>query len=178
MPYILPDTVAACVAADRRRHPAIYREMPSSAQAGQDRVDELYLKELLETARNSEFTRRAQRFAALADDLAELRNSIIGWDGYDAPTPNENSLAAAENGLRFLKAINAEPTAVMPSADGGVGLCFMRNDRYAHIEFLNNGETWALMYSQMVEPQVWQLATNDDDSVGRTWTRIGAFLQS
>jgi len=178
MPWYLPRAVMDYVAADHRRHPAIFGEMPSSAQAGAQRIDFLYLKELLDTSRYSEFNRRTQKFAALTDELASLRHCKIGWGGYDAPIPNENSIAAAENALRVLEGLNAEPTAVLPSADAGVGICFTENDHYAHIEFLNNGEAWALMYGQADEPQSWQLIANGDDAVRQAWTRIRAFLQS
>jgi hypothetical protein len=150
--------------------------MPSSAQAGPQRIDLLLLKQLQETSLHSEFNRRAQRFAALADDLASLRHCAVGWDGYDAPIPNENSIAAAKNALHVLEGLNAEPTAVLPSADAGVGLCFTENDRYAHIEFLNNGEAWALMYGQTDEPQSWQLTARGDDAVRQAWARIRAFI--
>jgi len=177
MAFYLPSEGADYAVADRLRHPAIFGEMPSSAQVGPPRVDLLYREALLNAARHSEFNRRAQKFAALNDALARLRCCAFGWDGYDAPVPNANSIAAAENALRVLQRLNAEPAAVLPSADAGVGLCFTDNDRYAHIEFLNNGEAWALMYGQTDEPQSWQITANEDDGVRQAWNRISAFLQ-
>jgi len=178
MPLYLPSAVVDYVAADQRRHPAIFGEMPSSAQAGPQPIERLYLTALLDTSRHSEFNRSTQKFAALGDELARLRHCAFGWDGYEAHAPNEGSIAAAGNALRVLDRLNAEPAAVLPSADGGVGLCFTENDRYGHIEFLNNGEAWALMYGPTGEPQSWQLTTDGDDALQQAWAHIRAFLQS
>jgi hypothetical protein len=48
------------------------------------------------------------------------------------------------------------PSKMVPSAEGGVGMIFTRADRYADVEFLNNGEVLAAQYRGDQEPDVWE----------------------
>ena len=75
--------------------------------------------------------------------LANLRPN---WDTYAAPAPNGVSVANAIRVLNLLEAMNLGPTRILPSAEGGVGVCFVRGDRYADIECSNDGEILGVFY--------------------------------
>jgi len=75
--------------------------------------------------------------------LAKLR---LNWDSYGAPAPNESSVANAIRVLNLLETLNLDPTRILPSAEGGVGICFVRGDRYADIECSNEGEVLGVYY--------------------------------
>lgn len=164
--------------AERRRHPAIFGEAPSSAQLGPPLLARIYRDQLLDARTRSHYIELEQSFISLRDQLSALRSVKPGWDGYHAPAPNETTLAAAEAALNTFRSLNARPTAVLPSADGGVGICFTHNERYAHIEFENSGDAWALMYGSAGAPESWKLPSNDIESIRAAWTRISAYLQS
>jgi hypothetical protein len=153
--------------AERGRHPAIFREAPSSAQLGPHRSDEPF----------SWYLELEQAFTSLRDQLSTLRALGVGWDGYRAPAPAATALEAAQRALAVLRLVNAKPSAVVPAVDGGVGICFVKENRYAHLEFANDGDVWVLMYGPTGSPESWQLASGDTGSIREGWTRISAHLQ-
>jgi hypothetical protein len=164
--------------ADRRGHPAIFSEAPSSAQFGPVRLDAIYLGQLRATADRSRYMELELAFTSLRDQLSSLRALGAAWDGYRAPAPSAPALESAGRALRLLRVANAKPSVVLPSADGGVGICFVEEQRYAHMEFTNDGEAWVLMYGLTGPPESWQLHSGDADSISEAWNRISAYLQS
>lgn len=164
--------------AERRRYPAIFREAPSSRQLGPEPLDKIFLAQLLATSARSYYVELEQVFILLRDQLSALRSIEAGWDSYQAPAPNEIALAAGEEALNILRGLNVRPAGVLPSADGGIGICFTLSGRYAHIEFENTGDAWTLMYGPTGTPESWQLPSTNIDSISAAWTRISAFLQS
>jgi len=117
-----------------------------------------------------------QAYNARRDELSLLRVLEEGWDSYGSAAPAEVAISVAERSLETLKALHAVPAAIRPSNEGGVGVCFTEGAKYAQIEFLNNGEMYALMYGSADEPQVWEIPEPAD--VATAWTRIRAYLQS
>jgi len=94
-------------------------------------------------------TRLLQRTYSKLQDLSMLRSN---WDSYGAPSPNRN---ACDNALRILKSMklaDLEVLNVVPSAEGGVGFCFKKLDRYADIEALNDGTILGVRYVGMETP--------------------------
>jgi hypothetical protein len=175
MAIFVASNVADLINADKRRHPAIYGEAPSSGQLGSPRIDEIYLKELQGTA-NSNAVRREQIYSRLRDQLRRLEKLQRGWDSYDAEAPSGLARVQAEKAMEFLRYLNAEPVAVLPSADGGVGVCFNNGSRYGQIEFLNDGEAHALLYGGPNGPQAWQIDLADRNALTESWNRISAYL--
>jgi hypothetical protein len=164
--------------AERRRHPAIFREVPSSPQLGPEQTEKIFLSQLQLASKRSRYIQLEQTFTALRDQLSKLRGLQAGWDSYGAPAPNEVALAAAESALDTLRTLIVQPTSILPSADGGIGVCFTHNDQYAHIEFENSGDTWILIYGADTPAETWQLPSNNEDSIREAWGRISASLQS
>jgi hypothetical protein len=166
--------------AEKRRHPAIYGEVPSSPQLGPEGTwtERVFLSQLLAASNLSRYVELEQAFTLLKDQLSRLRTLKTDWDSYRAPAPNEGALAASEAALGVLRSLNVQPTAILPSADGGVGICFTQNQRYAHIEFENSGGTWVLTFGAETPAQTWQLPSNNEESIREVWGRISASLQS
>lgn len=180
MAYATPAHLVDYGGAERQRYPAIFtgvfREVPPPPQLGPERTEEIFLSQII--AVRSHFVQLEQAFTELRDQLSRLRLLPTGWDSYGAPSPNETSLNAAETALSTLRRMNVQPTGIMPSSDGGVGIFFVRGDRYAHVEFENSGDTWVLMYGSDEPPKTWQLHTNDERALREAWGRISASLQS
>jgi hypothetical protein len=165
------------VNADRRRHPAILGEAPSSGEIERppdELVETIYLRALLEAQSNSRYIALEQTFGRLTDELNALRTRLGGEDETCTEVPNEGAIASARDGLDFLRKSNAQPASVLPAADGGVGICFSDGDVYAHIEFTNDGEVWAMTYGGGCKPETWQLPSGGLDE---GWNRIRAHLQ-
>ena len=100
---------------------------------------------------------QATRFAELyerLDRLAELRED---WDTYGAPPPNRSSMSNARSILALFEKACLTPTKVVASAEGGVGIVFVRGDKYADVECLNEGDVLAAKYKGDAEPEVWEV---------------------
>lgn len=177
MPLLGPPPPIDYESAERRRHPAILREARSSRLLGPVRTDQLYLDALRISAAHSRYLELEQVYLFLRDQLAALRTLRARWDSYHAQPPNEAAIQAADSALFVLRARNAEPSAVLPSAEGGVGICFVKADRYAHLEFANDGDVWILIYGSVGSPETWQLQSADSNAINEGWTRIRAHLQ-
>jgi hypothetical protein len=100
--------------------------------------------------------------------LANLRQN---WDSYGAPVPNERSIANAIRVLDLLESLNLDPTRILPSAEGGVGICFVREDRYADIECSNDGEVLGVYYVGAQMPALLE-TDGTDASVSAALERI------
>ena len=90
--------------------------------------------------------------------LGRLRSN---WDSYDAPAPNDASLANAVRILDLLQPYEVNLLRVLPSAEGGIGLCFVNNDRYADIECSNNGEIIGVRYIGQQPPSLIEIDGSD-----------------
>ena len=93
--------------------------------------------------------------------LAFLRQLAPGWDSYSAEPPNELSVDWARATLEVLDELGVPPTCIVPSAEGGVSVCFVADKRYADIECFNTGEILAGL-SGVGGPRVWEVAPNKE----------------
>jgi hypothetical protein len=79
-------------------------------------------------------------------EVMALENLQVGWNSYSAPAPNP---IATRNALRVLSLVEGSEllnVRILPSAEGGVALCFLREDRYADLECSNDGEVFGVRY--------------------------------
>jgi hypothetical protein len=107
--------------------------------------------------------------------LRQLEALRLGWDTYSAAPPNDTALNLAHRILRSLPPDLAKGVRVSPSAEGGVGISFLRNGRYADIECFNSGELYAVVSDRQRERRVWEVA-QDRDSINASLETIRAWL--
>lgn len=86
----------------------------------------------------SQVTTCSKRFAALFKKLDQIQLATEQWTR-TMPKPSEDSLSEARALLGRLRASNFVPSRVMPSAEGGIGICFEDGERYADFECTNDG---------------------------------------
>jgi hypothetical protein len=91
-------------------------------------------------------------------DLASLKSN---WDTYGAPAPNKTALENAVRILEHMKPFDLALANIVPSAEGGVGFCFVSGDRYADIETSNDGELIGVRYTGMHTPVVIEMDGTD-----------------
>lgn len=84
--------------------------------------------------------------------LFDLVNLKSNWDSYGAPSPNSVAFDNALRILKFIKLSDLEVLSVVPSAEGGVALCFKSGERYADVETLNDGSIIGVRYVGMEAP--------------------------
>jgi hypothetical protein len=134
------------------------------------------LREKLQASARSNSIRKEQLYSSLRDQLFSNASLRKGWDSYSADAPTLSAIKAAERALDILRHLNAEPVAILPSADGGIGICFSNSGKYGQLEFLNDGEVHALLYGGAADPEAWQIISPEADGLAEAWKRIGAYL--
>lgn len=104
-----------------------------------------------ETTWLADCSKKVTSFASLAK----------GWDTYHAEPPNAWSRYWAQSTIRYCKEINLKPTAVVPSAEGGIAVTFSSGANYADIEILNSKEILAVTSKPQEPSKVWQLSDSE-----------------
>lgn len=171
--FCQPQTPPTLDQIHQRRHPATFWEVRSSSTSTENYQ---FLKELRETAETSTFQQLEQRFQNLADQLESLRAVDRQWDGFGAIAPEERSIRVAARLLKELKGVGAQPVAIRPAAEGGVGICFTSGNKYAQIEVSNDGDIYGLIVPTAGEPTFWEIGSAEQP-IAQDWGRIRAALQ-
>jgi hypothetical protein len=106
-------------------------------------------------------SKRFESFDHLREDLLSLISLRDNWDSYGAEPPLPGVIEMAREALFRLQEMDILPDAVVPSAEGGVGIVFVRSGRYADIELLNEGDTLMSTYYGKDAPEVYEFHTAD-----------------
>jgi hypothetical protein len=115
--------------------------------------------EIYQRYQNTENELMASR--ELQNRLGQLSALRANWDTYGSEPPSAKAVAAAAAIAKAFIEFGLIPDAVGPSAEGGVAICFVRNQKYADIECFNSGETLAVRYSSNEDPKAWAIKPND-----------------
>jgi hypothetical protein len=91
--------------------------------------------------------------------LADMKSN---WDTYGAPAPNNLALENAIRILSLMPPFDLAAANIVPSAEGGIGFCFAKQDRYADIESSNDGQILGVRYAGMDTPLLIEIDGTDD----------------
>lgn len=141
--------------------PPICRIFDQNDEAVTSRLYDADLRAKLDEIYNSAFWRSKARFVALRRRLNSTATLACGWDTYGAEPPNEVARSLARKILDVLEADLLHPTHLMPSAEGGIAISFVKGDNRAEIEIYNTGEIAAATYSGRSEPIAWDLMNTE-----------------
>lgn len=89
-----------------------------------------------------------------------MENLPKGWDSYKADAPNRAATHAAKRALMACAEIHIAPTAVVPSAIGGIGFRF--HNGKAYVETRNTGGLCYLLRHGDDEPTIRCIDADDD----------------
>jgi hypothetical protein len=107
-------------------------------------------------------------------ELDRISNMEPDWDSYGAEPPSDKAIRATRETLKELVGDLLLPSAIVPSAEGGVSIYFMSGNRTAYIETYNQGSQALVMYDQQGNTEVLELGNDINRvAVGR---RILAYL--
>lgn len=120
---------------------------------------------------------RVSWFSKCIQRLESLRSLQKNWDSYDTEPPNSTALYWSQVVLETLLSINFPPSHISASAEEGVNISFICDDKYADIECLNTGEILAVNSNRRDYPDVWQVNPSRED-IKRSLEKIRAYLQS
>ena len=82
------------------------------------------------------------RIWELIKAVEETKTLDHDWNGYGSDPPYDLAREIAKDVLLRSTAI-VKPMRVAPSAEGGIGICFYKGNRYADIECMNTGDILA-----------------------------------
>jgi hypothetical protein len=108
--------------------------------------------------------------------LTEFRRLSQNWNSHDAEPPNGDAINHARRILSILVQMNFPPSHVTPSAENGVGISFVRGNKYADIECFNTGETLAVTSTGQGNPTVWEVE-NNSEAIRSALRRIRDFIR-
>jgi hypothetical protein len=120
------------------------------------------LKRIFEERDRSEYWRSAQQFDEAWMQLQKLGDLGSNWDSYEAEAPSESARNTAARILSLLVLLSLAPTRIVASSEGGVGICFVNEDRYADFECFNTGEILAVRYRGTGEPYARDVSPEDE----------------
>lgn len=145
------------------------RYRPSYIEVADVAISERYQKterELIDSREGSDYIRRRISQVEIEKKLKELLSLPFDWDSYGSERPSSSAIAAAGTIAQSFIDFGLIPDAITPSSEGGVAICFVRNQRYADVECFNSGEVLAVRYSSNDDPKAWPAA----DPVARAAT--------
>ena len=106
------------------------------------------------------------------EKLDELGKLNANWDGHGAEAPNSLAIMEARKVLYDLEKIDFEPSRILPSAVGGVSLCFFKPKKYGEIECYNTGESIAIIKDTRTNwRSIWEV-----DSVAESVVKVRNYL--
>jgi hypothetical protein len=143
----------AMVAAEMRRVPEypFLSESNAVGQAGRE-LREQREGNLGNLAKASVFWRRILFQGIARQKIYELAGLKSNWDSYGAPSPDTVAIENAVRILELMQPDDLDVVSIVPSAEGGIGFCFKRKDRYADIETSNGGAILGVRYVGMETP--------------------------
>jgi hypothetical protein len=94
-------------------------------------------------------------------EIAQLSDLKEDWDSFGAPVPTGLALAAADSAARLAFFCKLPADSAVPSADGGVALCWDRSTNHAYIEFDNDGTVISARYRETGDPHVEEVGQDE-----------------
>jgi hypothetical protein len=140
------------------------RYRPSYEEIADDIISAQYRRteaEMILSRQNSEYISQTMAQVELGKKLRKLACLPSNWDSYGSEAPSAAAISSAlEVGFLFIK-LGLTPDVTVPSSEGGIALCFMRNNKYADVEFFNSGSIIAVRHSAQDDPKAWSIARDN-----------------
>ena len=116
-------------------------------------------------------------WVATAEAFLEFRRALLedDWDD-DSPRPEPSAISRAWHIFCRSNLHRVAPSAVVPSAKGGVGISYVRNGRYADFECFNNGTVLWVISDRHGNVDVFPVDAWDDAEVDNAISRIARFV--
>jgi len=92
--------------------------------------------------------------------MNQLSSLHVNWDTFRTERPSQQAITAAAAIAESFISFGLVPDAIVPSAEGGVAVCFLRNQKYVDIECLNSGEVLGVRYSSHDDPRAWDVKSD------------------
>lgn len=154
------------------RYRPSYEEIADASIAAEYRRTE---SEMILSRQGSEYISQTMAIVELENKLQKLGRLSNNWDSYGSDAPSAATISSASRiGTIFIK-LGLTPDVTVPSSEGGVALCFIRNKKYADVEFFNSGSIIAVRHSLQDDPKAWSI-THDNAAIESAVKVISQYL--
>lgn len=154
------------------------RYRPSYEEIADDSISAQYRRteaEMILSRQGSEYISQTMAQVELEKKLRKLARLSNNWDTYGSEAPSAAAISSAlEIGVTFIK-LGLIPDVTTPSSEGGIALCFVRNNKYADVEFFNSGSIIGVRHSPQDDPKAWTI-TRDNAAIESAYTIISQYL--
>jgi hypothetical protein len=154
------------------------RYRPSYEEIADDSISAQYRRteaEMILSRQGSEYISQTMAQVELEEKLRKLARLSNNWDSYGSEAPSAAAISSAlEIGAAFIK-LGLTPDVTTPSSEGGIALCFMRNKKYADVEFFNSGSIIGVRHSPQDDPKAWSI-TRDNAAIELAVNIISQYL--
>jgi hypothetical protein len=123
-------------------------------------------------------TEAAAVFDVLSEKLNRIENAVARglWRRQSEP-PSADVIANARAVLDRLRASAFRPSGITPSAEGGLGIYFEQDQRYADVEILNSGKVLGVISDRSGKVTAFEVQPSPEGQ-NQALSRIRAFLVS
>lgn len=90
-------------------------------------------------------------------ELRKLEKLSSNWHEDGVEPPNRTATYWADVALDILRVDDFACDRVLASVDEGIGICFVREPKYADIEIFNTGEILAVTSERNSSPKIWEV---------------------
>ena len=118
-----------------------------------------------------------ERYSSLLAKIDRLKSLSSNWDSYAAPGPSPSTRVSADKVVRRAFEMHCLPDAVVPSAEGGVAVCWDSLQKHAYIEFDNDGTAIYARYRENDEPVLREFSVEDLDAIDGFINDIRVFIR-
>lgn len=132
---------------------------------------------LQNSVQSSVFWNAAILYAKAQTQLCLLGSLRSNWDSYGAPAPNEAAMGIAIRILEHMTPFDLSAAKIVPSAEGGIGFCFVVGDRYADIEASNDGDILGVRYVGKHTPTLIPI-DGTDESIEKALAQIRGHISA
>jgi|688.fasta_scaffold189567_3 hypothetical protein len=111
--------------------------------------------------------------------LLQLNKITKNWRDSEVAPPNNWALYWASTTLEILREIDFPCERIAESIDEGVCISFIslkNKNKYADIEFFNNGEILAAKSDRVSEPKIWQVSVSNSE-ISKTLRQIREYIE-
>ena len=126
-------------------------------------------------------TRRESIVVDFRHELETFLNYPENWDSYESHPPNQDAIFNSIRVLEITRKVRIKPDSVLPSAEGGIGISFWNEGKYADLECFNTGEIIAVKYDRGEQhnvPETWYIDPDKDQEIIDALRSIQEFMYS
>ncbi len=117
------------------------------------------VRDFYELPSAQEINQRSLRIQKCLTQLEQTKNVKENWDSYGAPAPSLTAIQSAIPLITSCFSTDCIPDDIGAMVEGGITVSFMKNNKYAAVEFYNSGEVVALL-SRPINSDIWEPQMN------------------